>query len=195
MGWERRSSQLYFYRRRRIGGRQVRLYVGRGPLAEVAAGVEAARRRADALGRQQHKQQAQRWADADAALTELIRASDMLLRDALLTLGYHQHHRGEWRRARRKKERDAMNADTSLQAAERAQAEEIVRRARQGDRTVLPQLTALLDAHPESWSRFGDLAAHARTAWVILAAGDDLLLRESLDRARPCAASRGGRRR
>src|SRR5262245_5730839 len=183
MAWERRKSRVYFYRRRRIGGRRVRLYVGRGPLAEVAAAVEAARRRADALGRRLHEQQAQRWADADAALGELSRLSEMLLRAALRRLGYHQHHRGEWRRSRSYKgEDDAVNDDTSLQATERARAEEIIRRARQGDRTVLPQLTALLDAHPESWSRFGDLAAHARAAWVILATGDDLLLRESLER-------------
>src|SRR5262245_45345308 len=77
MGWERRKSQVYYYRRRRIGGRQVRLYVGRGPLAEVAAGVEEARRRADALGRQLREQQAQRWEKADAALGELSRLSEM----------------------------------------------------------------------------------------------------------------------
>jgi hypothetical protein len=43
-------------------------------------------------------------------------------------------------------------------------------------------LRQVLDAHPEFWQRFGDLALQAQTAWLQLISGKDLLLRESLVR-------------
>jgi hypothetical protein len=55
-------------------------------------------------------------------------------------------------------------------------------RARLGDESVLPQLRALLDSNPELWERLGDLAAHAVRAWVELASGQNLIVRESLSR-------------
>jgi hypothetical protein len=58
----------------------------------------------------------------------------------------------------------------------------LVERARQGDEEVLPQLRHFLDANPEIWRRHGDLAAHAREAWVRLLSGSDLALRESTSR-------------
>jgi hypothetical protein len=59
---------------------------------------------------------------------------------------------------------------------------QVLHRAQQGDRAVLPELGRILDDHPSVWRRFGDLAAHARDSWVNLAAGKNLLLRESLER-------------
>jgi hypothetical protein len=59
---------------------------------------------------------------------------------------------------------------------------QVLHRAQQGDRAVLPELGRIVDEHPSVWRRFGDLAAHARDAWVDLAAGNNLLLRESLER-------------
>jgi hypothetical protein len=47
---------------------------------------------------------------------------------------------------------------------------------------LLEVLQRALDAHPEVWRRYGDLAARAREVWVRMAAGDNLLLRESLER-------------
>jgi hypothetical protein len=40
----------------------------------------------------------------------------------------------------------------------------------------------VLDAHPEAWSSYGDLARRAKAAWLDLIAGEDLLLRESVSR-------------
>ena len=40
----------------------------------------------------------------------------------------------------------------------------------------------VLDAHPEAWSSYGDLARRAKAAWLDLMAGEDLLLRESVSR-------------
>jgi hypothetical protein len=57
-----------------------------------------------------------------------------------------------------------------------------VEQASKGDTTVLPQLRRLLDDNPELRRQFGDLARHAEEALIGQAAGDDLVLRESLTR-------------
>lgn len=59
---------------------------------------------------------------------------------------------------------------------------ELVARARSGDRDVLPELRAFLDARPDVWREVGDLAAHALEAWVGVVAGPDLVLAESVRR-------------
>jgi hypothetical protein len=58
----------------------------------------------------------------------------------------------------------------------------LLERARKGDATVLPQLRRLLDASPEFWRGYGNLASQVRASWVQLAAGPNLLLAESLMR-------------
>ena len=58
----------------------------------------------------------------------------------------------------------------------------LLERSRGGDRGVLPALRQALDHHPEIWRRYGDLAGHAEQAWIDVAAGPDLLLKESLAR-------------
>jgi hypothetical protein len=173
---------LYFYRRHRIGGKQVRVYLGRGALAVLTAAAEEARRQAEELRRRRHKEEALRWGQADAALVVVIRATNVLLHAALESKGFHLHDRGQWRRARGKKGEATMSTGDELQAGRPVDAEEVVQRARAGDRSVLPQLQALLQEHPELWARYGDVAAQALAAWVVLAAGDDLLLLESLRR-------------
>jgi hypothetical protein len=58
----------------------------------------------------------------------------------------------------------------------------LVQRARQGDETVLPQLRDMMDTRPEIWQHFGNLAGHAREAWLRLISADDLALKESTAR-------------
>ncbi len=57
-----------------------------------------------------------------------------------------------------------------------------LKRASRGDRSVLPALRRLLDQGPELWQHVGDLGRLARTSWVKLVAGDNLLRREALTR-------------
>jgi hypothetical protein len=59
---------------------------------------------------------------------------------------------------------------------------QLVERARQGDRAVLPKLREYLDGHPEVWQQFGDLSSHVRESWLDLIAGEDLFLRECVSR-------------
>src|SRR5262249_56406747 len=58
----------------------------------------------------------------------------------------------------------------------------ILARAEQGDASALPEVRQALDQFSELWQRYGDLALHARQAWVDRAAGANLLMREALDR-------------
>jgi hypothetical protein len=58
----------------------------------------------------------------------------------------------------------------------------LVKRAREGDETALPKLRELLDTRPELWQYFGNIAAHAKEAWLRVISGDDLALKESTAR-------------
>jgi hypothetical protein len=59
---------------------------------------------------------------------------------------------------------------------------ESLERSRGGDALALAELRGALDRHPEIWRSYGDLAGHAIGAWVGLIAGQDLALKESLER-------------
>jgi hypothetical protein len=72
----------------------------------------------------------------------------------------------------------APNQDPAAQAYWQG----LVQRAQQGDESVLPELGQILDANPETWKGYGDLALQAQAAWLQLISGPNLLLRESLAR-------------
>src|SRR5260370_42599506 len=81
-------------------------------------------------------------------------------------------------------ERNAMENEPTPQnkPQEVERLEALVKRARQGDESVLPELRQLLDRFPELWKRCGDLAAQAQKAWLDLVGGVDLLCKESVQR-------------
>jgi hypothetical protein len=60
--------------------------------------------------------------------------------------------------------------------------QDLVRRAEQGDESAMPELRAALDTNPWIWERYGDLAQQSQAAWLQLIAGQNLLLRESIER-------------
>lgn len=106
VGWEVRAGRAYYYRGRRVGGRVAKEYLGAGLLADLAAEV-------DALARDTRAAEADtiRWAAAnldalDAAVAPLDAAADLVARAALLAAGYHQHHRGPWRKRRARPAQD-----------------------------------------------------------------------------------------
>ncbi len=103
MAWEarRRGRGPYYTRSRKEHGRVRREYFGKGPEAQLAAALDAQRRR-DRQARRDHlRADRERWEGAAALLSELTEIADLLLRAALLGDGYHQHRRGAWRRKRR----------------------------------------------------------------------------------------------
>ena len=58
----------------------------------------------------------------------------------------------------------------------------LLKRAEQGDRSALPELRKALAADANLWQQYGDLAAQAEASLILLAAGNNLLLAESLQR-------------
>ena len=101
MSWERRArGTRYYTRSKKVGGRIVRQYVGCGVVGELAAA-------ADAAARLEAQEEARRWqarrAQVESAGEMSRRFADSverLSRAALVLAGYHQHHRGEWRKVR-----------------------------------------------------------------------------------------------
>ena len=71
---------------------------------------------------------------------------------------------------------------TEPSEAEQDELAQLLKRAEAGDRSVLPQLRRALDSDPDLWRAYGDLAAHAEASLAMLAAGQNLLLAESLKR-------------
>ena len=101
MGWERRGTNgPYYTRSRRVGGRVVREYVGKGPIGEIAARMDAKERAerqatADAL-----RAERRRMEDMESQLKDLCRLVNAVVSASLQAAGYHRHNKGEWRRRR-----------------------------------------------------------------------------------------------
>jgi hypothetical protein len=100
MPWSQAGKRRYFYRSERRDGRPVRVYVGAGEAAELAAAAEDLRRLDRAIDARERLEEQVRLQEAEAPLLELCEATDVLARAALTAAGFHRHSRGEWRRRR-----------------------------------------------------------------------------------------------
>jgi hypothetical protein len=99
--WERRErGGLYYTRSRKEGGKVVREYVGGGLLGELAARMDAEKRRLREEEKASRREERERLDALAAAVQELCEAAEVIARAALLASGYHQHNRGEWRKRR-----------------------------------------------------------------------------------------------
>ena len=99
MGWERRGSSQYYYRKIRRGRRVVSEYVGSGEFAILTALLDE-EHRAERQGQQEAEQR--RREEADQIDHELAQIDDnlRLLTVAMLEeAGYHRH-KGQWRKQR-----------------------------------------------------------------------------------------------
>ena len=104
MAWENRKGRgHYFTRSRRINGRVVREYVGVGPVGELMAKVDEIERTTRMLKRSEMRAEQAAFAELDEPLDELDQVCRQLVQAALDQAGYHQHHRGEWRKRREQK--------------------------------------------------------------------------------------------
>ena len=98
MAWQQRGKCRYFYRAARVNGKVKTTYAGAG-LAGVPAAMEVEERK---LRRQRDRERIQEvqaeFRPLFQTLDEFSRELDRLLRAMLLTAGFHQHHRSDWRR-------------------------------------------------------------------------------------------------
>jgi hypothetical protein len=76
-----------------------------------------------------------------------------------------------------------MNATETTAANDtKATLRRLVECAERGDHSVLPELRRLLDEHQDLWKEYGDLALLAQRTWLKVIAGNNLALRECLER-------------
>jgi hypothetical protein len=100
MSWDKKArGGRYFYHCRRIDGRPVKVYVGKGPQAEKAARDDALSRDYRRALRQAQREEMARLEVADRCLEEVVELAELLVAVQLLLAGYHLHH-GEWRQRR-----------------------------------------------------------------------------------------------
>ena len=100
MSWETHRGGRYYYAVTRQGGRLVKRYLGRGPLAELAAGIDAEARAGRAADTERLRAERARFDGADRALRALDEACALLMTAELIVAGYHKHNDSEWRRRR-----------------------------------------------------------------------------------------------
>jgi hypothetical protein len=100
MAWERRKPGRYFYRSRRVGGRVVKDYFGKGPIGQLVADLaeEGRARRAEDAAALRTEQACLEALDRPPAA--LDRACALLATAALTAAGYRRYNYGPWRRRR-----------------------------------------------------------------------------------------------
>lgn len=97
MGWDKGR---YYTRSRKVAGQVIREYVGIGPVAKVAAQMDAIKSQEREAKRAERLAMQSTLDAIDGALVEFDQLVQLVTRAALVAAGYRQHHRGEWRKAR-----------------------------------------------------------------------------------------------
>ena len=101
MAWEKRKRGGWYYTRsRKLNGRVIREYIGCGRMARVIAEADQALIVEREAARAQVRVAEEHFHNLEAPLDALDSVCDALARMALQGAGYHQHHRGEWRKRR-----------------------------------------------------------------------------------------------
>jgi len=103
MGWEQRGTHQYYYRKEREGSRVKSTYVGRGEIAQMISEIQSSAPLIERLAGIIKSPQVVKEQKAEAALKQADDLIHLLTQAALLTAGFHTHHR-QWRRTRRQKE-------------------------------------------------------------------------------------------
>jgi hypothetical protein len=191
MGWELRHGRLYLYWNRRVNGQPRKEYLGthdRFGFGDLQAEMLARIRKREAKVRELRRQSRDRlrgqidglFAAIDTANAELRAVAEGML----AALGYHRHHRGEWRMRRELKNLAAMIGQLEEAATKRkplvnytapaddAEAVEILAQARAGDEAAQEAVRKLVVSR--KWTNWlGDLGRQATHQLVFRAAGGD----------------------
>lgn len=101
MSWETRKHKKYFYQSHRVNGKRVRLYMGRGPAAQLAAAAEELDARARAAERAELQALDKEFAHIEQILDHHERLLQLLVAAHLILAGYYKH-KGQWRKRRKK---------------------------------------------------------------------------------------------
>jgi cob(I)alamin adenosyltransferase len=97
VGWDKDGR--YYTRSRKVNGRVVREYCGRGSLGQICARIDADRRAQREAERAAWQEEKARLEALEVQVESLCRLADLLSRAALVAAGIHQHKR-QWRKKR-----------------------------------------------------------------------------------------------
>lgn len=100
MVWERRGKNQYFYTSRRDHGRVIKVYFGRGEVAQLAESVENEARSRRTRVAEQRRTRARLLRRGSLALEELRRECNNRIEVQMGIAGFHRLNRGQWRRRR-----------------------------------------------------------------------------------------------
>jgi len=100
MGWEQRRNNRYYYRKERSGRNVKSVYVGRGEIAHLVSNFESHSTDLEKLMRAKKSIEADELERVEATLDRAIELTQLFTQAALLTAGFHTHHR-QWRRKRK----------------------------------------------------------------------------------------------
>lgn len=99
MGWEQRGAYSYYYKKERQGLRVKSIYVGRGQIADMIAEIQSSSPLLERLARTIKSPEVIKAEKAEATLQQVSDLTQLITQAALLTAGFHTHHR-QWRRKR-----------------------------------------------------------------------------------------------
>lgn len=100
MAWQQRGKHKYFYFwSKRPGGRQ-KVYLGRGPIAQIAAKKYAIRQAEKAARNESLKALSEEVKTNNENLRELEVLVKQLIAAEMIAAGYHRKGRGSWRKRR-----------------------------------------------------------------------------------------------
>ena len=100
MGLVYRNGRPYLYQSVRRGGRVTSQYLAGGEDAFLIHALQTDDRDRQSFDRQEARSERKELDDLDRALDELAKQARDLACNALSAAGFHQHHRGEWRKRR-----------------------------------------------------------------------------------------------
>ncbi len=179
MAWETRSgSWKYFYLNQRLpDGRIRKRYFGSGLLADIES--LRCEKRADL--RRQLSEERQQTAAAESLLKQHLRSTNDVTHALMLSIGYTNERSRGWRRLNMIAPNEVNNENVPCTTDDNEPSfSELVKAARQGDRSAIPALRRMMQKNPELAKNNGDLASQTQIHWIDLIAGQDLYRRECL---------------
>jgi hypothetical protein len=179
-----RGGRTYWYKSVRKGGRVTSEYRGGGEFAALAGRLEAIEHEERRTRACDDKARRARLEAEDRPIIEMFRAVEFVARATLESRGCYLHRGHEWRR------RGTVGASTNTKPAAALEAplpppeistKELWKRARKGDKTILPRLRALIDRNPDIFDGIG-VMREAEESLAKMYSGGDLLRQEVLVR-------------
>jgi hypothetical protein len=195
VAWELRRGRKYYYRSRKVAGRVVREYVGAGEAAELAARLDAIAAEERQAQRRTIRASRTEFAEMERIIAPLNALVDECVAYVMIRDGFHLA-RGRWRKKRRGRcsgddNMTAPDATPPVPALADAPPDpppgaltftEVVRRARSGDRSVMPYLNQLFDDPSAIDANGGNVAEVVAGMFIAMMVGQDLLTREAIFR-------------